>query len=114
MSFSPSSSGASLRPPASVATVLSSFQRPPSSTDSSIFMPAAGMPPAVSSTCVVRRPISVRSEHLVEAAARDMADLLERVADLGVATVRLAALELRDHARARGHALARPRAGGTG
>src|SRR6476661_10589618 len=54
---SPASSGASVRPSALVRTVFSRRRSPAgSSTQSSMSMPDAGRPCAVSRTCVVRRP----------------------------------------------------------
>src|SRR6185503_12053582 len=61
-------------------------------------MPAPGLPRAVSSTCVVSLPI----DDLRQPAARDMADLLERVLQLGGRIVAGAPLHFCDHALARG------------
>ena len=61
-------------------------------------MPAPGLPRAVSSTCVVSLPI----DELLQPAARDMADLLERVLQLGVRIIPGAPLHFGDHALARG------------
>src|SRR4051812_36514258 len=61
-------------------------------------MPTPGLPRAVSSTCVVSLPI----DDLFEPAARDVADLLERVLQLRGRIVAGAPVYFGDHALARG------------
>src|SRR5215203_1152333 len=80
---SPSSRGSSVRPPSLVRAVLRSSRAPVSRSIrcSSILIPAAGRPRAVSRTCVVRRPAicSLRPLHgsfyQAERLARSVEDL---------------------------------------
>src|SRR5574339_885692 len=104
LNAAPSTSGSSVRPSLLVVTLFSFFQAAPSCTASSTFMPAPGLPFAVSSTCVVSLPM----KYLLQSPPRDVADLLERGVELGVRIIPQPALHFAHHAvpvrmQAQGH-----------
>ena len=85
-----------MRPSALVLSAFRLFHCAPWRMNNSSAIAAPGLPFAVSRTCVVSLPI----DDFLQARARDVADLLHRVGELGRAIVMEPPLHLGEHALA--------------